>query len=572
MSRLTPGIGNDPEARGFKGKLKKLLLCRLIFALFFLILTLAVQTSRNADLLSARFHPLYVFSCILFLFTIFGALSLERVSSLVQFAWVQIVFDLAAVTVLVYMTGGIDSAFSFLYMLVIISSALLLYRKGSLLTASACSLVYGLLLDLQYFGWIAPSQIVAVNAQESDSGTYFLNILMNIAGFFLVAFLAGYLTEESQRYRVRVGERERELSRLAMLHGSIVQSMSSGLLTVAPDGRIIFSNNAAHKILGLEAGQITGRLATELFSNIDVSRFPTSAPGGQRTSVRMESGYNHPSGTQITIGYSVSVLQYGEGEPFGWIIIFTDLTRLKAIEEHMQRMERLVLAGRFAAEIAHEIKNPLAAMSGAMQMLKEEVGQNSLGNKLMGIVQREIERINSLLTEFLWMAKGPPKTAQVEDLEVCSAIEEIISLFKAKQQVTSSHAIRTVFRTRPLIAIDPDHFHRVLWNLLINALEAMPNGGDLSISVDLQKAPEHSGRLVRIDVEDTGCGIPDSNAKRIFDPFFTTKSSGTGLGLSIAYQLVEKSGGSIEVSRPQSGKGTIFSLFFPPTPSFSLAK
>ena len=124
---------------------------------------------------------------------------------------------------------------------------------------------------------------------------------------------------------------------------------------------------------------------------------------------------------QITIGYSASILQNESGETFGWIIIFIDLTKLKAIEEHIQRMERLVLAGRFAAEIAHEIKNPLAAMSGAMQMLQGEMGHNALHKKLMGIVQREIERINELVTEFLWMTKGSPKSAQVEDVALCSA-------------------------------------------------------------------------------------------------------------------------------------------------------
>ena len=156
MTPLTPGQDSNSDDSRFRGKLKKLLLYRLILAVFFLILTLAVQSGRNADLLSSHFHPLYIFSCILFLFTILGALSLERVRRLVYFAWTQILFDLCAVTVLVYMTGGIESSFSFLYMLVIISSALLLYRRGSLLTASACTLIYGLLLDLQYFGWISP--------------------------------------------------------------------------------------------------------------------------------------------------------------------------------------------------------------------------------------------------------------------------------------------------------------------------------------------------------------------------------------------------------------------------------
>ena len=573
MVSLTPRLDNNPDDSRLRRRLKKLLLYRLILAVFFLVLTLAVQSRRNAGLLSADLHPLYIFSCILFVFTIFGALSLERVRRIVHFAWVQILFDLGAVTVLVYMTGGIESSFSYLYMLVIISSALLLCRRGSVLTAMACTLVYGLLLDLQYFGWISPLQLVSGTAQGRDSGTYFFCILMNTAGFFLVGFIAGYLAEELQRSSRRVRERERDLSELSTLHKSIVQSMTSGLLTVDLKGCIIFSNNAAQEILGIESGKIAGRPVNEIFSAIDISQLPRcDGPGGRKSAGRMETAYTHPTGVQITIGFSASILQNESGETFGWIILFIDMTKLKAIEEHIQRMERLVLAGRFAAEIAHEIKNPLAAMSGAMQMLQGEMGHNALHKKLMGIVQREIGRINELVTQFLWMAKGSPKSTQVEDVALCSAIEEIIALLKARQQVSPSHAIKTLFQARPSIAIDPHHLHRVLWNLLVNALEAMPKGGELSILVDLHDPLEDSDKAARIDIGDTGCGIPDDALKRIFDPFFTTKTNGTGLGLSIVYQLVEKAGGHIEVSRPESGIGTVFSLFFPPSPSFSLAK
>ncbi len=249
---------------------------RLILAVFFLVLTLAVQSSRNADLLSSILRPLYVFSCILFLFTIVGALCLERVRRLERFAWVQILFDLGAVTVLVYMTGGIESSFSSLYMLVIISSALLLNRRASLLTASACALVYGLLLDLQYFEWIYPLQLVSVSGPQRDSGTYFVSILMNTAGFFLVAFLAGYLAEELRKSSRRVQEREKDLIELATLHRSIVQSMSSGLLTVDLEGRIIFSNSAGERILGIRSAEIEGRSLTELFPQSKSRNSPAS--------------------------------------------------------------------------------------------------------------------------------------------------------------------------------------------------------------------------------------------------------------------------------------------------------
>ncbi|MHC1724669.1 MAG: nitrogen regulation protein NR(II) [Syntrophobacteraceae bacterium] len=557
---------NDSRLRG---GLKKLLLYRLILAVFLLFITLAVQSSRNADLLSAHLHPLYVFSCALFLFTIFGAISLERVRHLIFFAWVQLLFDIVAVTVLIFLAGGIESSFSFLYILVIISSALLLYRRGSLLTASACSLVYGLLLDLQYFGWISPLQIMAPAGQARDSGTFFSTIVLNIAGFYLVALLAGYLAEELQRSSRRVREHEKNLRELATLHQSIVQSMTSGVMTIALDGRIMFSNNAGNETLGLSGQSLAGRQVEELFPSLDILQFPGGGEtGSQKSTGRMELFYSHPSGQQITVGYSASVLQNETGEPFGWVVIFKDLTQVKIAEEHMQRMERLVLAGKFAAEIAHEIKNPLAAMSGAMQMLQDEVGQNALHSRLMGIVQREIGRINELVTEFLWLAKGPPKATRIENMPVCSEIEEILEILRARNQITASHTIKTSFQVRPLISMDSHHLRQVLWNLLVNALEAMPGGGELSILIDGNCSCDKGVFGTRIEIGDTGYGIPEGVRNRIFDPFFTTKTSGTGLGLSIVYQLVEKSGGRIEVSSQPSGTGTLFSLFFPPAQNF----
>ena len=285
MARLfSPGRDDNSDTGRLRGKLRKLLLYRLMLAVLFLVLTLALQSSRNAGLLSSVLGPLYVFSIILFSFTIVGALCLNRMQRLERFAWVQILFDLGAVTVLVYMTGGIESSFSSLYMLVIISSALLLNRRASLLSASACTLIYGLLLELQYFERIFPLQLVSVSGPQRDSGTYFVSILMNTAGFFLVAFLAGYFAEELHKSSRRVLDREKDLNELATLHRSIVQSMSSGLLTVDLEGRIIFSNSAAENILGIRSADIERCCLNELFPALQTSQLPhIKAETGQKS-------------------------------------------------------------------------------------------------------------------------------------------------------------------------------------------------------------------------------------------------------------------------------------------------
>jgi two-component system, NtrC family, sensor histidine kinase PilS len=561
------------DERLFRNKLKKVLFCRLLLTTFLLLLILAVQGSRKEDLRWDHLYPLYIFACVVFLCTLLAVWRIERTKHPVRFAWTQILFEIAAVSVLVFLSGGIDSSFSFLYLLVIISSALLLYRRGSILTASLCGFAYGLLLDLQYFEWISPLRIIEGAGYARDSGTYFLHILMNIAGFYLVALLAGYLGEELLKSSRRVREHEKNLHRLSTLHQNIVHSMTSGLLTIDLNHTIIFFNNAAQKMLGLPSEAINARPLDRIFPGLAFKAVKAAEEGQSSRSGRMEAAYRHPSGDEICLGYSVSVLKTESEEPFGWVLIFKDLTQLKAIQEHMQRMERMVFAGKIAAEIAHENKNPLAAMSGAVQMLQGEIGDHPLQAKLMGIVQREIGRINELVTDFLWLAKGPPKPAQVEEVSVCSIIEEILALLKAKHQIAPSHSIHTAFNSNPVLSIDPHHLRQILWNIFANALEAMPASGDLCISVSFQNCTEDaSTNEVRLDIADTGCGIPDEVRKKIFDPFFTTKATGTGLGLSIVYQMIEEAGGRIEINPNSSGAGTVFSLFFPATKPFLLAK
>ena len=181
----------------------------------------------------------------------------------------------------------------------------------------------------------------------------------------------------------------------------------------------------------------------------------------------------------------------------------------------------------------------------------------------MAIIQREIHRINDLVTDFLWLSRGSPKAEQTEEVSICAVIQEILALLKGRNQIASSHSIHTDFDTVPCSVMDAHHLRQILWNLLVNALEAMPSGGELSIRVAQDLSQDGTAGQTRVDVADTGCGIPEEVRGKIFDPFFTTKSNGTGLGLSIVYQLVETAGGRVEVAPRPGGSGTVFSVFFP---------
>ena len=551
----TKGVLQETGEPQLKKRLQGLLLFRLLLAFFFLLLTLGVQGYRGEDLLESRLLPLYFFSCILFLFTIVAAATLKYSGRLKRFARLQVAFDIVAVTVLIYLSGGVDSIFSFLYMLVIIASALLLYRRGSFFTASFCSLAYGALLDLQYFGWISPLQVVTPAIQLSDGGVYFQNILTKVAGFYLVAYLSGYLSEELQKSSLQVKKQGKDLRRLEALHRDIVQSMSSGLLTVDLDGTVLFANRSACEILGLERDIPANHSLAALLPIPESHLFGGESPNSID---RPELVHVRPDGETIHLGYTTSVLNGSEGEPSGRIILFQDLTRLKVMEAHVRRMEHLAFAGKIAAEIAHEIKNPLAAMSGAAQMLQGESTAGTLQARLLDIVCREIGRIDELVADFLWLARGAHRTGKVEEVPVRAVIQENLALIGSGSRFSGKHRTHAVFDSSPVLLMDPHHLRRVFWNLLVNAVEAMPDGGDLGVRVI---GLDNGG--VRVDVTDSGCGISAGDAGKVFEPFFTTKNGGTGLGLSIAYQLMEHAGGRIELTRSDAD-GTTFSLFFPP--------
>lgn len=575
----SPKDSTLPE-ESLKKKIEGLLLFRLALAVFFLSLTLFVQIYRDVDLLSPRLLPLYTFSCVLFLFTVVAALGIGSVRRFRRQAYFQLHFDVGAVTVLIYLSGGVDSPFSFLYMLVIVSAALLLYRRGGLLIAATCSLAYGLLLDLQYFGWIAPFHVLVDESYGRDIATYFHTLLMNIVGFFLVAYLSGTLAEEWLRSRKEVVRQKKSLERLASLHHNIVESIHSGLLTVHCSGKIAFANAAAKEILGLGEMDLHGRHLSEILNQVDITSWPSKEaprpeispsfrgdPGKEEPPampIRAEVAYRRPSGETLALGYTVSILQGSENEDLGWVFIFQDLTRIQSMQRHMQRLERLALAGRIAAEISHEIKNPLAAMSGSVQMLQGEAPPDSLNARLLEIVHREIDRINGLITDFLWLTRGAQRAARVEKVAVCPVILEILDVLKMRDKLGTCHRVRTNFQWEPVLMLDAGQFRQVLWNLLLNALEAMPEGGEISLSV-VPWQPGGEGRApreARIDIRDTGAGISEEMRDKVFEPFFTTKANGTGLGLGITYQLMESMGGRIEMnSHPPTG--TTFSLFFP---------
>ncbi len=485
--------------------------------------------------------------------TVVYALALPRLGrGLRPFAHVQVAHDLIFATVTVTLTGGLDSPFAVLYIVAVVSASILLYRRGTVLAVAAGATAVSLLGYLQTTG---------VGARAGSGGEPLfphvygrseaaLAVALNVSAFVAVGALASYLASQLQRAAERLEAKSIDLAELSALNRLIVESIQSGLVTVSPEGLVTSFNRAAEEITGREAAEVLGRPVGDVFPSIDIESTPRDAG-------RWEVEYTRPSGETLTLGFSVSTLRDATAVPartLGKIVHFQDLTPYKALEEQVRRADRLAAVGELAAGMAHEIRNPLASMSGSIQILKEELETTSEEHRrLMDIVLRETDRLNELITDFLLFARpGQPRR---EPVDLAAVIDETAALLGSGRD----HQVAVETRLdRPLVVPgDPRELRQVFWNLLVNAVQAMPGGG----RVELRGRHAEPG-WVEVTVRDSGEGIAAKDLPRIFDPFFTTKPTGSGLGLAIVYRIVQSHGGTITVaSRP--GAGATFTLRFP---------
>jgi two-component system sensor histidine kinase PilS (NtrC family) len=397
---------------------------RVLFTSLLLGSTIILQFHQNPSPLAQPLLILYGLIAGIFLLSFIYALSLQRVQYLVGFTYLQISIDTLIVSMVIFVTGGFMSIFSFLYLVIIIYSSMLLFRQGSMAMASLCSVVYGVMIGLEYYGLLNPYIMEGGVAATDYVGSHVLyKILITTVACFAVAFLSSILAEQTRKTN----------------------------------------------------------------------------------------------------------------------------TELQAIKEHVKRVEKMAYMGEMAAGLAHEIKNPLASLAGSIQLLKEDAYHNPDHEKLMQIVLRETDRLSSLVGNFLMFARPP--AGRSETIRLDTALAEIAELFE--KDATCSGRIQITKNLTPdiWIAMDPTHLRQILWNLLLNASEAISGEGNIVLTMQ----PVRS-KMIQIAVADDGCGIPAEIRNTIFDPFFTTKPKGTGLGLSIVHRILEVYNSRMDVeSEPNQG-------------------
>jgi len=466
-------------------------------------------------------------------------------------AYIQIAGDIALITWLVSLTGGIDSTFSILYHITIISASILLARRGGYFGASLASISYGGLLDVQYYNALG-----FLRSQAFTAGQVLFLLFVNIISFYVVAFLSGYLSERLRRTRQELQEKSSDFDDLRVLQDHILRSVGSGITTMDMSGKITSWNNAAENITGYGLDEIRD-LWTQVFGESIKGLFGRTEDL-RAGPVRFEGKIPKKNGVEAVLGFTASLLKDESDDVRGIILTFQDITRLVQMEEKIRRQERLATVGSLAAGIAHEIRNPLASLSGSIQMLREELVLSNENRNLMDIVLRETDRLNTIITEFLDYAR--PKTSSMTTIPIATLMQDTVVLFRNSRNFSDSITIQCDIDESVSIHGDPSRIRQVLWNLLINASQAIEPPGTITLTAAC--ARQNESDAVVITVADTGTGIDRESLPMIFDPFFTTKSDGTGLGLAIAYRIIEDHQGTIDV-KSVVGKGTIFTMTLP---------
>jgi two-component system sensor histidine kinase PilS (NtrC family) len=463
--------------------------------------------------------------------------------------------DILVETLLVYFTGGLDSPFSFLYLVSIITASMLLYRRGGLLAASVAAILYGVLVDLMYYGVLPiPEQSMFLPVAWTSSRLYF-NMAANFSGFYATALLTSYLSEQLQRTSLELDANRQNLAELRALNQNVVNSIPSGLITLSSFGTASFINPAGANLLRADPATVLGRHITEL------GFFTNEAWNGAREDlarssvVRLEVERVDEEGRKRTIGFAVSSLTTLEGTFSGYTVIFQDLTDVKKLEADVRLKDRMAAVGELSAGIAHEIRNPLAAIAGSVQMLKKSQSLTPQEQRLMSIVLKESERLNKAISDFLRFVR--PQERRTVEFDVAASLAETLELLANSPELDERHEIRReIVPPSFLINGDADQIRQVFWNLARNAVAAMPQGGVLNVRTTIDDSAYH------IIFSDSGQGMSQADLQRLFQPFRTNFPSGTGLGMAISYRIVQEHGGTIDVTS-REGEGTAITVTLP---------
>ena len=542
-----------------RSRLSTLIAVRVIVSTLLLGSATLVQINRPGTLLVDPFF---------FLIGLTYALSVAYLATLRlvdRHPWLvdlQLGADAVLVSAFIYVTGGVTSYFSSLFLLPIIEASTVRFRRGAVQVAILTAILYMAIVSGQYldaFAALPETWQLQVPVQLPSLRFAQYTVAINLFGFVAVALLAGSLAEGLRSAGAQLEDASHQIEDLRAFNEYVIDSLLSGLVTADAAGRVLTLNRAAATITGLPAEQAVGRDIGDVLQLPAQFRARLDTLGDTR-SLRIDLQYRTGDGRLLDIGMTATTMAVPTGGT-GYLITFQDVTDMKRLERHARLQQRLAAVGEMAAGIAHEIRNPLASMSGSIQVLRQELPLTEEQAQLMDIVLRESERLNDTIRSFLAYAR--PQRFAVARLDVSQVMQDTALLLRNSPDVKKGHVVDVQVPAEPVwFEADEHQVKQIVWNLATNGLRAMSQGGHLRLSVTTDYASDLTSADVVLSVEDQGCGIPAEELDGIFQPFRSSFEKGTGLGLAIVHRIVTDYNGVIQVSSTV-GTGTTVRVRLP---------
>jgi two-component system sensor histidine kinase PilS (NtrC family) len=542
-------------------RLLTLVTLRLVAAAALLGTALVAELRAPA---ASGINPGFVVVACVFAVSIGFIASLRFVERMQWLIDVHFAIDVCLVSVCIALTGGIGSLFTSLYVLPIVAASTVQFRRGALQVAAFGALMYGGIVLAQYFQAVSGHDAflgMTLGGPLPVARVAQYTVALHVLGLFAVALLSGSLAERVRRADARLEKASEEIAGLQFFNQYVIDNLVSGLATADEQNRLLTFNRSAVLITGHPQADVLGSPAVEV---LQLPRELTDDLDDEllrARSKRADIQYRRADGAVITLGLAAAPLPLPDGRR-GFLYTFQDVTEMKRLERDAQLQKRLAAVGEMAAGIAHEIRNPLASMSGSLQILRLELQLSSDQEQLIDIVLRESDRLNDTIRSFLAYAR--PQHAELQRLDLRRVLQDTATLLRNSREVGERHAIELRLPSDEVVVEgDENQVRQIVWNLATNGLRAMPRGGTLTMTA----VPDESlpPRAV-LTIADEGVGILAEDVDAIFEPFRGSFDKGTGLGLAIVHRILSDYDATIDV-QSQPGQGTTFRVCFPPTPT-----
>jgi two-component system sensor histidine kinase PilS (NtrC family) len=538
-----------------RSRLSTIIAARVVLVTLLMGTAILIQISRPG---SFPVDPFFALSGLTYALSVFYLATLRFVERHLWLIDLQFGVDALLVSAFIHVTGGIASNISSLYLLPIIAASMIRYRRVALHVASLSAALYLALVTVQYVDVLPVARRFSPVVELPTLRVAQYTVAINLGGFLAVAMLAGSLADSLRSAGAKLEHASLAIRDLRVFNEYVINSLLSGLITTDGEGRVLTLNRAAVSILGVPAARAVGRDVSEVMQTPDWVR--PRLPGlTEGRSLKVDCPHRTPDGRELEMGLTFSPLTFPDGRK-GYLLSFQDVTDVRRLEHEARLRQRLAAVGEMAAGIAHEIRNPLASMSGSIQVLRQELPLSEDQAQLMDIVLRESERLNDTIRSFLAYAR--PQPSAPARLDVRRILQDTALLLRNSAEVRSNHVIDVEGPHEPVwCEADESQIRQVVWNLATNGLRAMASGGRLLLTVAADRTAGVDEAVI-LTVEDQGCGIAPQDLDSIFQPFRSSFERGTGLGLAIVHRVVTDYNGTIQVSS-KVGVGTKVSVRLP---------